>query len=46
MLIAVPAFFFMPGFSATDIFTALAVGVMSGFASTGVNQLFKQTKGG
>ncbi len=34
----------MPGFPATDIITAIAVGVVSGLASTGVNQITKQLK--
>ena len=42
MIIAIPAYFWMPNFPATDIFTALAVGIMSGFASTGINQVYKQ----
>lgn len=32
----------MPDFPATDIVTAAAVGVVSGFAATGVNQVYKQ----
>lgn len=32
----------MPDFPASDIITAAAVGVVSGFAATGVNQMFKQ----
>jgi hypothetical protein len=27
-----------------DIFTAIAVGIVSGFAATGINQLYKQAK--
>lgn len=46
MIIAIPAFFWMPNFPAEDIFTALAVGIMSGFASTGVNQVYKQIRRG
>lgn len=34
----------MPDFPATDIITAAAVGVMSGFAATGVNQIYRQLK--
>lgn len=34
----------MPDFPATDIVTAAAVGVVSGFAATGVNQIYKQLK--
>lgn len=32
----------MPDFPATDLITAAAVGVVSGFAATGVNQVYKQ----
>jgi hypothetical protein len=34
--------YFMSGFPAEDIITALAVGIVSGLAATGVNQVFKQ----
>lgn len=34
----------MPEFPANDIMTAIAVGIVSGMASTGVNQLYKQVK--
>ena len=34
----------MPGFPATDYITSAAVGVVSGFAATGVNQAYKQLK--
>lgn len=37
----------MPEFPATDTITAVAVGVVSGLAATGTNQIFKQfTKAG
>ena len=32
----------IPDFPATDIINALAVGIVSGLASTGANQIFKQ----
>ena len=35
----------MPDFPAQDIITAAAVGVVSGFAATGVNQVYKQMTG-
>ena len=35
----------MPEFPAHDILTALAYGIVSGFAATGVDQLFKQLGG-
>ena len=35
----------MPDFPATDILTAVAVGIVSGLAATGADQIFKQLKG-
>lgn len=35
----------VPEFPATDIVTAIAVGIVSGLAATGVNQAIKQMKG-
>lgn len=37
--------YYMPGFPATDILTAAAVGIVSGLAATGSNELVKQLKG-
>lgn len=34
----------IPDFPANDVLTAIAVGVCSGLASTGVNQIWKQSK--
>ena len=34
----------MPEFPADDYFTAIAVGIVSGFAATGINQVFKQLR--
>ena len=34
----------IPDFPATDIMTAVAVGIVSGLASTCVNQIYKQVK--
>ena len=34
----------MPEFADFHILTAIAVGVVSGFAATGINQVFKQAK--
>lgn len=34
----------IPDFPATDILNAIAVGIVSGLASTGVNQIYKQIK--
>lgn len=33
----------MPDFPAHDILNAIAIGIVSGLASTGVNQVYKQT---
>lgn len=39
------AFFASPSLVATDnIFTAIAIGIVSGFAATGINQIYKQSK--
>ena len=43
-IIAVPAMYVMKSFPAEDIITAISVGIMSGLASTGVNQIYKQSK--
>ena len=43
-IIAVPAMYVMRNFPAEDIITAISVGIMSGFASTGINQVYKQQK--
>jgi hypothetical protein len=40
----VPAMYVMKSFPAEDIITAISVGIMSGFASTGINQVYKQSK--
>ena len=34
----------IPDFPATDVLNAIAVGIVSGLASTGVNQAYKQLK--
>lgn len=45
-IIGVLAFFIgMPDFPATDIITAIAVGIVSGLAATGANQIVKQIGG-
>lgn len=44
--LGIPAMMIMPDFPATDYITAVAVGIASGLAATGVNQVIKQlTKG-
>lgn len=40
--LGVVAMFTMPSFPANDILTAIAIGIMSGLASTGSNQIYKQ----
>lgn len=37
--------FVMPDFPATDIVNALAIGIVSGLAATGINQIGKQLSG-
>jgi len=32
----------IPDFPATDYITAIAIGIVSGLAATGVNQIYKQ----
>jgi hypothetical protein len=36
----------MPGYPAKDYLTAIAVGIVSGLAATGINQVYKQLGGG
>ena len=43
-IIAIPAMYIMPEFPAKDVITAISVGIWSGLASTGVNQVYKQIK--
>lgn len=35
----------MPNFPADNVITAIAVGIVSGLSSTGINQIYKQLKG-
>lgn len=42
-ILGVVGMYVIPDFPANDIITAIAVGIMSGLASTGVNQIYKQT---
>jgi len=44
-ILGVVGLFVIPEFPANDILNAIAVGVVSGLASTGVNQAYKQLKG-
>lgn len=41
-ILGVLGYFFMPDFPAPDILTAVAVGIVSGLAATGINQAVKQ----
>ena len=41
-VLGVVALYVMPDFPAADVITAAAVGAVSGFAATGVNQVYKQ----
>ena len=38
------AMYIMPDYPANDVLTAAAIGIASGFAATGVHQIFKQIK--
>lgn len=40
--LGVAGMFIMPDFPAQDYITAVAVGIVSGLAATGINQTFKQ----
>ena len=44
-VLGVVAMLVMPDYPAGDYITAVAVGVVSGLAATGVNQVYKQLKG-
>lgn len=44
LLLGIAAMYVMPDFPAHDPITAAAVGAVSGFAATGVNQVAKQAK--
>lgn len=41
-LLGIPGMMLMPDFPATDYMTAVAIGIVSGLAATGVNQAVKQ----
>lgn len=43
-ILGVIGMYVIPDFPAKDILNAIAVGIVSGLASTGVNQVYKQTK--
>lgn len=41
-VLGVVAMYFMPDFPAHDVLTAVAIGIVSGFAATGAHQVYKQ----
>lgn len=41
-IFGVAGFYVMPGFPASDIYNAIVVGIASGLAATGANQIYKQ----
>lgn len=43
-ILGVVAMYVMPDYPATDVITAIAVGIVSGLAATGINQIYKQLK--
>lgn len=43
-ILGVVGLYVMPDFPSSDIITAIAVGIVSGLAATGVNQIYKQLK--
>jgi hypothetical protein len=45
-ILGVVALYIMPGFPAEDYITAVAVGIVSGLAATGANQVYKQLSRG
>jgi len=43
-VLGIVGMFVIPGYPADNILDAIAVGIVSGMASTGVNQIYKQIK--
>ena len=43
-ILGIIGMYVIPDFPANDILNAIAVGIVSGLASTGVNQVYKQAK--
>ena len=41
-ILGVVGMYIMPDYPATDVLTAIAVGIVSGLAATGANQIYKQ----
>ena len=44
-ILGVVGLYWIPEYPAQDIITAIAAGIMSGLAATGVNQVYKQLSG-
>lgn len=44
-ILGVTALYIMPDYPAQDYITAVAVGIVSGLAATGINQAYKQLRG-
>lgn len=44
LVLGIVALYIMPDFPADDPITAAAIGAVSGFAATGINQIAKQAK--
>lgn len=44
-ILGIVGMYVIPDFPANDILNAIAIGIVSGLASTGVNQAYKQLKG-
>lgn len=44
-ILGVVGLYWIPEYPAQDIITTIAVGIMSGLAATGVNQVYKQLSG-
>lgn len=44
-VLGIVGMYIMPDFPAGDIITAIAVGIVSGLAATGANQVYKQLTG-
>lgn len=43
-ILGIIGMYVIPNFPANDILNAIAVGIVSGLSSTGVNQIYKQVK--
>ena len=41
-ILGVVGMYVMPDFPAKDVITSIAVGIVSGLAATGINQIYKQ----